>query len=100
LYRAGFPPVIIRNKGKLQYYEMLRKYDDTGATAPFETHLANLMLESLHRRIAYLKGSTIITVSEHARNAGVAPNTQLSRAKRQVIAAFRERGEWKIAQDA
>jgi Fic family protein len=96
LYRLGFPPVIVRNKGKMAYYAMLRAYDATSNVKPFENHLVLLMLEALHRRIAYLSGQTIRTVTDAARAAGTPTNTMLNQARRQVIPAFRERGVWKI----
>lgn len=96
LYRLGFSPIIVRNKGKLEYYSMLRRYDADGATKPFEDHLVALMLESLHRRIAYLEGLTIRPVVEIARHRNLAPSALLNQARRQTIPAFRERGTWKM----
>jgi Fic family protein len=96
LYRLGFPPIIVRNKGKLEYYSMLRRYDTDGTTKSFEDHLVTLMLESLHRRNAYLDGLTIRPVVEAARLRNVAPSALLNQARRQSIPAFRERGIWKI----
>ena len=99
LSRHGFPPVIVRNKGKERYYAMLRQYDLTGKITLFEAHLCALMLESLHRRITYLRGTPIDTVSQVARTLGIKPNVMLNQSRRQVIPAFRERGVWKIASD-
>jgi Fic family protein len=99
LQRHGFPPVIVRNKGKEKYYAMLRQYDQTGKSTLFESHLCGMMLESLHRRITYLRGVRIDTVSEVARAVGIKPNVMLNQSRRQVIPAFRERGVWKIAAD-
>jgi Fic family protein len=99
LYRLGFAPIIVRNKGKLEYYSMLRRYDHDGTTKPFEDHLVALMLESLHRRIAYLDGLTIRPLVEVARQRKMAPNALLNQARRQSIPAFRERGTWKIGAD-
>jgi Fic family protein len=96
LCRLGFPPVIVRNKGKLEYYAMLRRYDADGTIKPFEDHLVALMLESLHRRIAYLAGLTVHTVADEARRTGARANSLLNQARRQTIPAFRERGVWKI----
>jgi Fic family protein len=96
LYRLGFPPVIVRNKGKTTYYAHLRTYDTTGNVKPFEDHLIVLMLESLNRRITYLNGETISTVVDVARSQGIPTNTMLNQARRQLIPAFRERGVWKI----
>lgn len=99
LYRVGFPPIIVRNKGKLAYYSMLRRYDADRTTKPFEDHLVVLMLESLHRRIAYLEGRTIGSVVDEARRRNVTVSALLNQARRQSIPAFRERGVWKIGID-
>ncbi len=96
LYRLGFAPIIIRNKGKLDYYSMLRRYDTDGTIKAFEDHLVALMLESLHRRTAYLAGLEIRPVVEVARMQDEAPSALLNKARRQSIPAFRERGVWKI----
>lgn len=99
LQQLGFPPVIIRTKGKEKYYAMLREFDTAGKVKPFGQHLALLMLESMHRRIAYLKGVDIIAVKEIARASGIRPNSLLNQAARQSIPAFRERGVWKLPSD-
>jgi Fic family protein len=98
LYRAGFPPIIIRNKGKDQYYAMLRRFDSNGDTKPFEDHLVLLMLESLHRRNAYLGSRSTVLAADEARSQGIKTNAFLNQARRQLIPAFRERGVWKIAE--
>jgi Fic family protein len=99
LYRNGFPPIIVRSKGKEKYYAMLRQYDATAKTTLFRSHLEALMLESLHRRIAYLRSAQLATVTEIAKQISVAPNALLNQARRQSIPAFRERGVWKLPID-
>ena len=96
LYQQGFPPVIVRTKGKEKYYAMLRSYDTSGDVKPFERHLAILMLESMHRRIAYLRSASIVPLSDLARTLSIRSNVLLNQARRQVIPAFRERGVWKL----
>ena len=56
------------------------------------------LLESLHKRIAYLKGEKIISLTEYAQKIGKLAPTVLNAAKRQTIPAFREKGIWKIGQ--
>jgi Fic family protein len=99
LQRHGFPPVIVRNKGKEKYYATIRQYDLNNKSTLFEGHLALLILESLHRRIAYLRGAQISNVTDVARTIGLKPNVLLNQSRRQVIPAFRERGVWKIPND-
>jgi Fic family protein len=99
LYRLGFPPVIIRNKGKEKYYAMLRAYDQKRDTKPFEDHLVLLLLEAMHRRVSYLRGADVDVATHRAKALDIAANTILNQARRQVIPAFRERGVWKLPSD-
>ena len=99
LYQLGFPPIIVRTKGKEKYYAMLREYDTAGKVKPFAQHLSLLMLESMHRRIAYLKGVQIMPAVDVARSQSIRTNVVLNQARRQVIPAFRERGIWKLPAD-
>jgi len=53
-------------------------------------------MESLNKRITYLKGLEIITLTEYAKQTSESSNTLLNAARRQTISAFREKGVWKI----
>ncbi len=54
------------------------------------------LTESLHKRIAYLRGDDITTLADFARAHKKSINTLLNAARRQSIPAFREKGVWKI----
>ena len=54
------------------------------------------LLEALHKRITYLRGSKIIEATEYAKKIGKPTPVVLNAAKRQTIPAFREKGVWKI----
>jgi len=54
------------------------------------------LVESLHKRVAYLKGREIIRLSQHAKTDKKSIHTLLNAARRQTIPAFREKGVWKI----
>ena len=62
--------------------------------------MANLFVlalqESMHKRLAYLKGLHIVELADYAKQNDKAVNAQLNAAKRQTIPAFREKGTWKI----
>lgn len=96
LLRLGFPQVIIRNKGKEKYYDSFGVYRSTKSIQPFLTILYRALTESLHKRLAYLKGLQITKLSDHARSLGKPTPVLLNMAKRQTIPAFREKGIWKI----
>lgn len=97
LLRLGFPAVIIRDKEKKQYYLSFTEYRDDKKTKTMEKVLTLAITESLHKRIAYLKGQTIIKLVEYAKKIGKPSPVVLNAAHRQTIPAFREKGVWKIS---
>ncbi len=97
LLEQGFPPVIIRNKEKQSYYRAFRDYDeDRQKTKPMETMIASALTESLHKRLAYVRGEEIVKLSDYAKKSKRSINTLLNAARRQTIPAFREKEVWKI----
>ena len=97
LAKLGYPPIIIRNKGKHNdYYPVFSRYVDKGDTKPMSALLTVALQESLHKRLAYLEGRKIVKLSEWAKHQGLASNAQLNAAKRQTIPAFREKNIWQI----
>ncbi|MBX7148721.1 Fic family protein [bacterium] len=97
LLHLGFPGIIIRNKEKKEYMKGFAEYQKNKNTKITEKIFSKALTESLHKRLAYLKGQNIITLSEYAKNKKLRLNTLLNAAKRQNIKAFREKGAWKIA---
>lgn len=96
LLRAGFPMIIIRDKEKQKYYQSFPEYRYGQITKGMEKVVALALMESLHKRIAYLKGETIIKLSEYAKSNSSSVQALLNAARRQNIPAFREKGVWKI----
>jgi Fic family protein len=93
----GYSSAIIRNKGKRDYYyPAFQAYQDNKSTERLDSLLSLSLMESLNKRITYLKGMEIITLTDHAKQTGESPNTLLNAARRQTIPAFREKGVWKI----
>lgn len=101
LMQLGFPPVIIRDKEKQTYYDSFGEYRDTrkNKTNGMDRVLYLALLESFHKRIAYLKGEKIVRLSEYADKIGEKKSAILNKAKRQSIPAFREKGVWKIGEN-
>jgi Fic family protein len=99
LQRLGFPNLIIRDKEKQKYYDGFKEYRDSKNTKPMEKVLALALIESLHKRITYLKGEPIIALTEYASKLGKPAPVLLNAARRQTIPAFREKGVWKIGQN-
>ena len=96
LIREGFPSIILRNKEKEAYYSALRSYDDSHNFKPMIRIIELAILESLHKRLAYLNGLEIIPLSQYAKNSQSSFPALLNCARRQTVPAFREKGVWKI----
>lgn len=96
LMQVGFPPIIIRDKEKAIYYASFKKYGDARRTDSMEKIVFLALLESLHKRIAYLKGDTIVKIADYAKSSNQSVHALLNKSKRQTVAAFREKGVWKI----
>jgi len=100
LYRLGFPGIIIRDKEKNVYYRSFQEYRDNKISRTAEKVIALALMESLHKRIAYLRGYAVINLAEYAQKIGKSASAILNAAKRQTIPAFREKGVWKIGEKA
>ena len=89
---------MIRDKEKQRYYSSFKEYrfGNKEKTTIMDKVLILALLESFHKRIAYLKGEKIITLSECSKKNKESLNILLNKAKRQTIPAFREKGVWKI----
>lgn len=96
LYRFGFPGIIIRDKEKQIYYNSFKEYRNDKKINIIEKVVALALMEALHKRITYLKGSKIIEATEYAIKINKSAPVVLNAAKRQTIPAFREKGVWKI----
>lgn len=100
LAQNGFPPIIIRNKGKSDYYyPAFGEYQDNKKTNAMDQLLTLSLAESLNKRIAYLRGVDIVKLTDYAKHTNQSINTLLNAARRQTIPAFREKGVWKIGED-
>lgn len=98
LQRLGFPGIIIRDKEKKGYYDTFAEYREKKTTKKMEKILSLALSESLHKRITYLKGEKIITLSDYIRQNKKSATAFSNAARRQNIPAFREKGVWKIAE--
>lgn len=99
LLRLGFPVVIIRDKEKKAYYKTFSDYRDKKNTKAMEKVTSLALMESLHKRITYLKGEEIINLSDYIKAQGGSASALTNAARRQNIPAFRERGVWKISKN-
>lgn len=97
LKEHGYPPIIVQNKEKQEYYHSLVEYETKGTMKGFERIIGRLLKESFHKRLTYLHGDSVVPLAgivrkESSRNM----QSVLTLAKRQSLPAFRERGHWKV----
>lgn len=96
LQAFGYPNIIIRDKEKQKYYKTFKTYRDAGTVVPMEQVIYLALSEGLHKRLAYMSGKNIITLSEQAKKKDVPLAGLINAGRRQTIPAFREKGVWKI----
>lgn len=98
LLKLGLPRIIIRNSEKQRYYRAFVEYEQRESTKEMERILALALQESLHKRVTYLRGESIVKLSDHIRKHGYSAPAVTNAARRQNIPAFREKGVWKIGE--
>ncbi len=98
LQRLGFPPVIIRDKEKADYYSSFRDYDAKQASRGMDRIVYLALTEAFHKRLAYLRSEKIVRLTDYAKKQKKSTSTILNAAKRQTIPAFREKGVWRIGE--
>ena len=96
--QLGLPRIIIRNSEKERYYRAFRDYGDGKKTKTMEGILSLALMESLHKRLSYLQGETIVRLSDYIKRNGLSAPAVTNAARRQTIPAFREKGVWKIGE--
>jgi Fic family protein len=99
LQRLGFPSVIVRDREKKEYYQAFGDYRDSKNTKTMEKILVLGLMETFHKRITYLKGETIIPLSDYTKKHSLSGPALSNAARRQKIPAFREKGVWKIPEN-
>ena len=97
--QLGFPRLIVRNSEKERYYRAFREYEDNKRTRTMESLLALALMESLHKRLSYLHGKTIVRLSDYIKRNRLSAPAVTNAARRQTIPAFREKGVWKIGEE-
>ena len=98
LLQLGLPRLIIRNSEKETYYRAFGDYRDRRTARTMENILSLALLESLHKRVSYLRGEAIVRLSDYIRKRGLSAPATTNAARRQTIPAFREKGVWKIGE--
>jgi len=96
LIREGFVPINIKFVDRKLYYEAFQEFDLSTSTKIMEEIIAKALTSSYYKRLAYLEGKEIVSLSEYAKRKKLSYTNLLNKANRQTIEAFLERGKWKI----
>ena len=96
LNQVGFPLIIIRDSQKQVYYKCFDQYRINNSNDNISKVIALALIESLHKRLAYLESKNIIKLSEYIKQNKLSAGNVTNKAKSQTIQAFREKGIWMI----
>src|SRR3990167_1296066 len=96
LIREGFVPVNIKFIDRKTYYEAFKEFWEKGTAKIMEEIVGKALTNSYHKRLAYLEGAHIMTLSDYAKKHKVSHSNLINKANRQTIEAFLEKGVWKI----
>ena len=99
LIREGFVPINIKFIDRKKYYEAFKEFDGRGVVTTMEEITAKALTNSYYKRLAYLEGKKIITLSEYAKTNKLSHSNLINKANRQTIEAFLEKNIWKIGID-
>jgi Fic family protein len=99
LIREGFVPINIKFIDRKKYYKAFTEFDDKEITSTMEEMVGKALTNSYHKRLAYLEGKKIITLSEYAKSNKLSHSNLLNKAVRQTIETFLEKNVWKIGVD-
>lgn len=67
-----------------------------GATGIMEEIMAKALMNSYHKRLAYLEGKKIVTLAEYGKSNKLSHSNLINKASRQTIESFLKKGVWKI----
>lgn len=96
LIREGHVPINIKFIDRSDYYDAFAAFDKKRDLSLMEQIVGKAITSSYHKRLAYLEGKKILSLSDYAKDSKESHSNLLNKAKRQTIGAFWERGIWKI----
>jgi len=99
LIREGFVPINIKFIDRRKYYDAFNEFDLNQKTTIMEEIVGKALTNSYYKRLAYLEGKEIITLSDFAKDNKISHSNLINKAVRQTIEAFLEKNVWKIGAD-
>jgi len=96
LIRENYVPINIKFINRKEYYEAFQEFDKSNTTHIMEEIVGKALMQSYHKRLAYLEGKKIILLTEYAKQQKISHSNLLNKANRQTVETFLEKGVWKI----
>ncbi|MBI4598871.1 Fic family protein [Candidatus Uhrbacteria bacterium] len=96
LMREGYVPMTVRYTDRETYYQAFKNFEGKGDTSVMEDIVGKALVESYHKRLAYLEDKKTIPLAQYAKQERISLSNLLNKARRQTIEAFREKDVWKI----
>lgn len=96
LLRDGFVAINIKFIDRKNYYEAFKEFNKKKSTNIMEEIVGKALTNSYHKRLAYLEGKKIMTLSDYAKKKKLSHSNLINKANRQTIEAFLEKNIWKI----
>jgi Fic family protein len=96
LVREGYVPINIQFVNRTEYYQAFKEYELTKQTNLMQEIIGKALINSFHKRLAYLESKQIVTLAEYSKISKQSHSNLLNKANRQTIEAFTEKGVWKI----
>jgi hypothetical protein len=96
LIREGFVPINIQFIDRKAYYEAFKEFNEKQSTKIMEDIVGKAIMQSYHKRLAYLEGAKILALADYAKQFKQSHPNLINKAHRQTIEAFMEKGVWKI----
>ena len=96
LIREGFVPINIKFIDRQLYYQAFKNFDLKNSIEIMEEIVGKALLNSYHKKLAYLENLKIITLVEYAKMKNISHSNLINKANRQTIEAFLDQGVWKI----
>jgi Fic family protein len=96
LVREGFVPINIKFIDRALYYAAFKEFDEKGSIHIMADIVNKALLNSYHKRLAYLENKNLISLKEFAKENNISHSNAINKANRQTIEAFLEKGFWRI----
>ncbi|SEH77261.1 hypothetical protein [Bathymodiolus azoricus thioautotrophic gill symbiont] len=96
LIRDGFVPINIKFIDRADYYTAFNEFNESGKTKIMESIIGKALINSYHKRLAYLEGKEIASLVDYTKKYKISHSNLINKAKRQTIKTFSEKSKWKI----